>query len=62
MMRKLTKEEINRRILQSNVDAKTDDLYVNAITPMIFYCSKGHKWSTNLGNVTHKHQGCPYCI
>ena len=61
MMRKLTKEEINRRILQSNVDAKTDDLYVNAITPMIFYCSKGHKWSTNLGNVTHKYQGCPYC-
>ena len=61
MPRKPTKEEIDERILKSGVDAKTNDMYVDAMTPMIFYCSKGHKWLAKLGNVTHNHQGCPYC-
>lgn len=61
MMKKPTKEEIDRRILQSGVDAKTSDIYVDATTPMVFYCSKGHEWSAKLGNVIHNHQGCPYC-
>ena len=61
MSKKLTKEEIDRRILESGVDAHTDDVYINAKTPMEFYCSKGHRWKTQLGNVTHNHQGCPYC-
>jgi hypothetical protein len=60
-MRKPTKEEIDERVLKSGVDARTDDVYINAITPMEFYCSKGHRWKTKLGNVTHNHQGCPYC-
>lgn len=60
-MKRPTKEEINKRILQSGVDAKTDDEYINAITPMEFYCSKGHMWPAKLGNITHNHQGCPYC-
>ena len=60
-MKKPTKEEIDMRILRSGVDAKTDDIYVNAITPMIFYCSNGHRWPAKLGNITHNHQGCPYC-
>ena len=61
MPRKPTKEEIDERILKSGVDAKTDDVYINAITPMTFYCSSGHKWPAKLGNITHNHQGCPYC-
>lgn len=61
MAKKPTKEEIDERILKSGVDARTDDVYINAITPMVFYCSKGHKWPAKLGNVTHNHQGCPYC-
>lgn len=61
MARKPTKEEIYERVLKSGVDARTDDVYVNAITPMTFYCSKGHRWPAKLGNVTHNHQGCPYC-
>ena len=61
MPRKPDKDEIYERILKSGVDAQTDDTYVNAVTPMMFYCSKGHKWSTKLGNITHNHQGCPYC-
>lgn len=61
MPKKPTKEEINDRILKSGVDARTDDIYVRADTPMEFYCSKGHRWKTKLGNVTHNHQGCPYC-
>jgi hypothetical protein len=61
MPRKPTKEEVDVRILRSGVDAKTDDVYINAITPMTFYCSKGHKWPAKLGNITHNHQGCPYC-
>ena len=61
MASKPTKEEIYERILKSGVDARTDDVYVNAVTPMTFYCSKGHRWPAKLGNVTHNHQGCPYC-
>lgn len=61
MPRKPTIEEINERILTSGVDAQTDDIYVNAVTPMEFYCHIGHRWRTKLGNVTHNHQGCPYC-
>lgn len=60
-MKKPTQEEIVKRILNSGVDATTEDTYVNAITPMTFYCSNGHKWKTKLGNITHNHQGCPYC-
>lgn len=56
-----TKEEINERILKSGVDARTNDEYINAVTPMEFFCSKGHVWKTKLGNITHNHQGCPYC-
>ena len=61
MRNRLTKEEINKRILDSGVDAMTNDKYVNAITPMEFYCSNGHIWKTKLGNITHNHQGCPCC-
>ena len=61
MANKPTKEEIDRRIIQSGVDARTNDVYVDAKTPMEFYCSKGHTWKTKLGNITHNHQGCPYC-
>lgn len=61
MAKKPTKEEIDERLLKSGVDAYTDDIYINAATPMEFYCSKGHRWSTKLGNITHNHQGCPYC-
>ena len=61
MIRKPTNEEINERILKSGVDALTNDIYINATTPMEFYCSKGHTWKAKLGNVTHNHQGCPYC-
>ena len=60
-MKRPTKEEIDKRIIESGVDAKTDDVYINAITPMKFYCSKGHIWFAKLGNITHNHQGCPYC-
>ena len=60
-MGRLTKEEIDKRLLQSGVDAKTDDIYIRAKDPMLFYCSRGHKWPTKLGNITHNHQGCPYC-
>ncbi len=61
MRNKLTKEEMDKRILASGVDARTDDEYVNAITPMKFYCSSGHVWKAKLGNITHNHQGCPCC-
>lgn len=61
MSKKLTNEEVYERVEKAGVDAHTNDNYVNAITPMEFYCSKGHTWKTKLGNVTHNHQGCPYC-
>lgn len=61
MIRKPTNKEINERILKSGVDARTNDIYINATTPMEFYCSNGHTWKTKLGNITHNHQGCPYC-
>lgn len=61
MPKKLTNEEVYERVSKSGVDARTDDTYVNAKTPMEFYCSKGHTWKTLLGNVTHNYQGCPYC-
>lgn len=61
MAKKPTREEIIDRILKSGVDAMTNDEYINAKTPMIFYCSQGHKWSAKLGNITHCHQGCPFC-
>lgn len=61
MVKKPTREEINERILKSGVDARTNDVYINAMTPMEFYCSNGHTWKTKIGNITHNHQGCPYC-
>jgi predicted DNA-binding protein YlxM (UPF0122 family) len=61
MAKKPTKEEIIDRILKSGVDARTNDEYIDARTPMLFYCSKGHEWPAKLGNITHNHQGCPYC-
>lgn len=61
MRKKPTKEEISERIANSGVDAKTYDEYVNAVTPMEFCCSNGHTWIAKLGNITHNHQGCPYC-
>lgn len=61
MRKKPTKDEIDSRILKSGVDAYTEDTYVRADIPMEFHCSKGHTWKTKLGNITHNHQGCPYC-
>lgn len=60
----ITNEEAHSRIFnarQSGLDVYSDDKYINAITPMKFYCSKGHFWSAKIGNITHNHQGCPYC-
>ena len=61
MKKKPTKDEIDSRILKSGVDAYTEDTYIRADVPMEFHCSKGHTWKTKLGNITHNHQGCPYC-
>lgn len=64
MKSSITNEEVRRRVdnvRNLGVDVYFDGVYVNAKTPIEVYCSKGHRWKTKLGNITHNHQGCPFC-
>ena len=63
-MRKLTNEEFQERLIEcrkNGQDVYCDDVYVDSKTPLNFYCSKGHSW-TSKPNWIFNGQCCPYCL
>jgi hypothetical protein len=59
MARKLTKEEINKRLLDREITLTSE--YVGALIKSEFKCRENHTWTTTPGNVLFG-TPCPQCV
>lgn len=60
MGKKLTREDIDNRLLQDGRGFTIVGEYVNVTTKTMFQCSHGHQWMVTTNSILHG-VGCPRC-